>query len=389
MTKLKMPKNALIFNENHDAFAKSKDDKSFEMLAYSGKVIKNHFWWGNLIIDMAGMKFSKSKYPILQNHDTDKKIGFVSKPKDVGNELRFDNITYVDTAESTEFQKLSQEGFPYEASIYAQPTKITRLREGESAEVNGMKFKGPGTIWDEATFKEASVTVFGYDSQTKSQAFSENDEIEIEVSQELSNNELSEKEIEKQKFGGPVTMNIEQLKKDHPDLYKEVFGIGEAKARLTFKAKETTLTEENEKLQGKVTTLSETVQTQGESIEKLESHLDKEKALKAAEVLKAQADKIWTAKLSDSYIDEDLHEKAARMVTHSRFVEEGKLNVEKFETAVDAEIKDWESRLTKETPESDGFGTSHKKETLSDEQFADDAAWEKEMSGFAGVALEQ
>ena len=277
MSKIKLPKNALVFNENHDCFAQS-DGKKFEMIAYSGKVIKNHFWWGALIIDLQGMKFNKPKYPILQDHNRDQKIGFVRKPKNIDSELRFDDITFVDTAESEEFQKLSKQGFPYEASIYAQPTKITRLREGEKAEVNGMKFKGPGTIWEESAFKEASVTVFGYDSQTKSQAFSENDEIEIEVSQE----ETPEEKTEKQKLGGTVIMNKEQLKKDHPDLYNEVFGLGEAKARLEFTKTETTLTEQNEALRTSVTELSETVKTQGEEMDKLSKKVEKEEALKLA-----------------------------------------------------------------------------------------------------------
>ena len=387
MPKMKMPKNALIFNEHQDSFAKSGDDKQFEMLAYSGKVIKNHFWWGDLIIDLAGMKFTKPKYPILQDHQTNKKIGFVSRPKDVGNELRFDNITYVDTAESGEFQKLSLEGFPYEASIYAQPTKITRLREGEKAEVNGMTFKGPGTIWDEATFREASVTVFGYDSQTKSQAFSENDEIEIEVSQEESEN--SEENKDKLNNGGNSTMNIAELKKDHPDLYKEVFGKGEAKSRLDFETERIALTETNETLQADVTTLTATVATQGETVSELSKKIEKEEALKLAASLEKEAKDIWNVKLTDSDIPDYLHEKAARMVTHEKFVKEDKLDIEAFGAAVDAEIKSWEVKFTNEGKD-DGFGTSHKKEeTFSEEDTAADAEWEKQMSGYAGVALSQ
>src|SRR5512137_2515563 len=131
----KIPAAALHFID-HDAFAKvnTTEEKKpkLEMVAYSGGIIKGHFWWGDLAIDLAGMKFAKKKYPILDSHETDKKIAFAGKPIIEGNKLKIDSETveFVDTPYSQEFIKLSQQGFPYESSIYALPQSIERLEEG-------------------------------------------------------------------------------------------------------------------------------------------------------------------------------------------------------------------------------------------------------------------
>ena len=50
-----------------------------DMLAYSGGIIKGHWYWGDLAIDLSGMSFPKKKFPILEDHMTDKKIGFAKK----------------------------------------------------------------------------------------------------------------------------------------------------------------------------------------------------------------------------------------------------------------------------------------------------------------------
>mgnify|MGYP001481470470 CR=1 FL=1 len=56
----------------------------------------------------------------------ERKIGFASKPE-VKDAVVFRNISFVDTPESEEFRKLSKQGFPYQASIYAVPSVVERV----------------------------------------------------------------------------------------------------------------------------------------------------------------------------------------------------------------------------------------------------------------------
>ena len=76
----KIPKGALRFvADNCDAcvFAEGEGDApKLKMLAYSGGVIKGHWYWGDLAIDVSGLSFP-SRFPILEDHRTDKKIAFI------------------------------------------------------------------------------------------------------------------------------------------------------------------------------------------------------------------------------------------------------------------------------------------------------------------------
>ena len=151
--KQKIPRSALALNQ-YGCFARvdgGEDDKAvkLDMTIYSGKIMKGHWWWGNLALDLDGMETPKSKYPILENHMSARKIGFSGKPlvtKDKSLKLDPDTVTFVETEESLEFQKLSRAGFPYESSLYGQPFSIERVEEGTSVDVNGYKFRGPGVL---------------------------------------------------------------------------------------------------------------------------------------------------------------------------------------------------------------------------------------------------
>ena len=183
-SKQKIPNGALRFVvKDCHALAVDKDGaKSLQMTIYSGGVIENHWYWGRkLAIDLDGLKFTQGKYPILENHMQSKKIAFTGKPI-VDNALKVDpdKTTFVSTPESDEFQRLSAEGFPYQASMYALPVIVERIEERGSAKVNGMTLKGPAVIWREAIFQEASICVFGWDTKTESKAFSKDIMTEVE-----------------------------------------------------------------------------------------------------------------------------------------------------------------------------------------------------------------
>ena len=74
-------KQFILLNTAPDSLSfAAKNGFDFEMVAYSGQVIENHFAWGNLLIDLSGLRFERSRYPVLEDHNTDKKLGFSGKP---------------------------------------------------------------------------------------------------------------------------------------------------------------------------------------------------------------------------------------------------------------------------------------------------------------------
>jgi len=333
---LKLNRSALSFTD-HDSFAKTEPTaegkpRKLKMVAYSGKIIKDHWYWGDLAIDTSGMKMAKREIPILNDHMTQEKIGFGSFIVDDKHALINDDMTFVDTPFASEFIKLSDQGFPYEASLYAKPLKIERLSEDEKAEVNGFTMKGPGTVWRESVLKECSVVTFGADANTKSVAMAEDEEVVLEVTQ------LKQKQEEE------VTMDLAKLKAEFLSLYEEVIALGKQEAETAFAVVKTglettiaQLTADKVQLTADKTKLSDDNKDVSARLLKVE----KENAVRREEEIRLSADSIFSAKLVAASIPERLHAKVKKQIDYGKFIKEDKLDVTAFSAAIDTELKDW------------------------------------------------
>ena len=349
--KEKVPKSAMSFaTSGQFEFLGEEEDRKFNMLAYSGGVIENHWYWGNLSINLEGLKFEKDEYPILMDHDTDKKLGISGKPV-IDNGLRFiegGNFKFVDTEYSEEFKKLAGQGWPYQASIYALPTKIKRLEEDEEMEVNGYTLKGPNaTVWMEATYMESSVATFGYDRNTKTGMFSGDADvlyIEIEGKEEEQEIKTETTEVEKK-------MDLNTFKAENPELFVQLQKEVEQSVKDMFASE--------------VTALTDKLQKQGEQILQFE----KQEAIRSEKEVALEAKSIWAEKLSQSDIADRLHNKVKRQVSHEKFMVEGSLDIVAFSAAIDAEIADWEMLGVSATVL--GMGTSTRTDS-HDDKFVQD-----------------
>lgn len=358
----KIPKGALRFVTPEEAaisFAEDGSDK-MDMTVYSGGVIKNHWWWGDIAFDLKGVKFKGSKFPVLEDHMTSKKIGFTGKPL-VDGALRLDpeKTEFVDTEESLEFRKLSKQGFPFQASHYSRPLKIQRLGENEEAEVNGFKLKGPdATIWREWEFKEASVTVFGADEKTKSKAFSR------EITEEVDYLEEGGEEIQDvEKFddnleGGDKTMDINEFKQKYPDLFSQVIEEGKKSGK---EEAENSFSQERQGFQSQLDSVNQKLTEQQEKF----ASMDKELTLSREAQMKAEADKLFSDIFAGCEIEPRLEDKVRNQINHQKFVKDNKLDVEAFSKAVEEEIEDWEKRMP--STGVNGFSTSTESEEGTEE----------------------
>jgi hypothetical protein len=342
---VKINKAALCFSNVGSLITLSAKEegkqRSIAMTLYSGKLIKGHWYWGDLAIDTAGIKMAKKNIPILEDHDTSKKIGFGSFATNEKHELVAVENTFVDTSFANEFQRLSDQGFPYEASLSGRPTKIQRLMEKEEAEVNGFTMKGPGTIWRESVIREGSICTFGYDPHTKSVAMTENEEFDMEVNETL----LKDKE---------VVMDLIKLKAEHPALYEEVISLGVKQAEIVFAPVKAGLETQVTSLTAERDTLKQTNAGSEERLLKLE----KISALQAEAAIGLKADGIVTVKLSGSKVPKRLHAKVRKQLSHQPFVKDNVLDEVAFSAAVDTELKDWASEESTDNSESHVLGMS-------------------------------
>lgn len=316
-------------------FGEGKEKKpKMKMVAYGGGIIKDHWYWNNLILDLQGVQFDK-KFPILENHSTDRKVAFSSNPilENGKLEINPDKTQFVETEISAEFQRLSSGGFPYQCSVYASPSVVERISEGASAKANGITLKGPGTIFRKWKMKEASVCVFGWDSETNATAFSK-EEVEIDMEETILFKEKP-KLIKRNKLTeeGGDTMDSKELFEKYPELAKEVQLQAVKDKDIEIAKKETEFSKERAGLETEIKGLKTTTLA-----------LEKKDDIRTQNELKASADNIWTKQLSDSNIPENMHDKVCRYVSYDKFTKDDVLDVEAFGEAIKAEIKDWEAR---------------------------------------------
>lgn len=320
----KVSAKACMFSvkENPFAFAKSGDEGQGQELklsitGYSGGVIENHWWWGNLVMDTSGVEFRKDKYPILFDHDTDQRIGFSDTPEIINHAIVINSGTLLDNEHAEKFRIDCEAGYPFEASIRVQPLEIQRLGEDEFADVNGFKFQGPGTIFRKFVYKEVSACSFGWDSNTSSTVgFSEDDEVSYT---------LTEKE---------TNMDINKWKTEDPEGYA-AFCNG-----LTDPLNQK-ISELETALSNKETELNTATQFSNQLEERI-NKLEREALLREERDQQAAFSAKVTGRLEKSGLPARLHSKFSATIKRDSFLDaEGKFDDAKFSAFMDAELKEW------------------------------------------------
>lgn len=380
MKEQQVPKKAFSFVEPEASvqFEDVEGKKTCLIVGYSGGVIKNHWYWGNLAIDLEGMVAEKKFYPVLDSHnsfDMDKIIGYSPKPDIATRKLLIEHIKFMDTPSATGFVKMSQDGFPFEASIQGRPHVIERLEEGESVMVNGNKLVGPGSVWRKWTYKETSVCVFGADSNTKSKALMEGDEavqfIEKEPASETETEEThNEKEVKDR-------MTLAELKEKHPEIVAALTEELKASMKAEFDASLKTK-------EGEFTTKFAEMQAKVDSVTEENKKMQKAETIRREKERTALIEALWAGKLSESEIPDRLYAKVKSQIDPEKFVKDGELDVEGFKKAVDDEIKTWVEAGVKTSILGKGF--SDKEVDAEKQTEAADKKWVDEMKARAGSA---
>lgn len=189
--------------------------RRFEMEAYTGAPV-NGGLMGAVIVDLKGMNSNGQSRPIFRQHDHNRIAGYSdSIAKD--NSLRIGGTISAKTEAGREVSELADEGFPWQCSIGFDIQKIEQLKAGDSAEVNGRTFEGPGVVVRQSLLKECSFVPLGADGATSALIFAEREDGEIDLTP------IKETQME---------LTIESLKADHPAVYQAAFEAGQAQGKL-------------------------------------------------------------------------------------------------------------------------------------------------------------
>jgi len=143
------------------------------LVARSGKPIQ-HWFWGNVVHDLAGMHLHKSRVPIDYVHDSKEIVGYLNKFDRTSGDLVTSGalVPFKDSDRATEIVHKMKAGVPYEASINfgGDGIKIEDVPEGMVAQVNGYQFEGPGIIVREWPLRGVAICPYGADANTESAA---------------------------------------------------------------------------------------------------------------------------------------------------------------------------------------------------------------------------
>jgi hypothetical protein len=230
-------KKDLVFSD-HSELSLS-EDRTFSGIAYSGKVIKNHPFWGDLAFDVSTMS-SKPRIPILFNHDMEKIVG--SGTLEFSDAVKVSGSISPTTKYGQEaYALIKEEGFPMQESVYIEPESIFNLPKGDKMTVNGQQLVGPATIFRGGKIKEVSLTPLGADSETSTTMFNDQEQ-ELQILEETIMTE------EMKKFSKLFAISPEEAFKFACSCQEKTTETASSDEVATLKAKVQELMAENEKL---------------------------------------------------------------------------------------------------------------------------------------------
>lgn len=167
-TALRLRAGAIEVGDNGD------DAKTapFKMVARSGDSI-DHWYWGKVVHDLAGMRLGGTKVAIDYAHDDNQVIGYANHFSTDSGDLEVSGALtpYKDQDRASEVAHKAKLGVPYQASINfaGDGIKVEEFSEGHDVEVNGRTFNGPVTVIREWPLRGIAVCPYGADSNTSTE----------------------------------------------------------------------------------------------------------------------------------------------------------------------------------------------------------------------------
>ncbi len=137
-----------------------------ELIANTGVPFRVASFADPVVVDLAGVTFASDRLPILQDHDTDKRVGHTSRAVVANGQIEASAIVSSRQQLANEIVADLANGFPFQASIGADVLKAERIPAGKTIQVNGRDLDGPLIVARQTRVGEISVTVFGADRQT-------------------------------------------------------------------------------------------------------------------------------------------------------------------------------------------------------------------------------
>lgn len=150
------------------AAVSGEEPRKFSGIANSGRPFGLGTW--QTVIDFDGIKL-KDKTAFLIDHAGSKRAG-VGKLSVTSDGLYAEG-TLLNNEHGRAVAEESDQGFPWEMSVYVQSARVEELSAGAKTSVNGYEVQGPMLIMRDCTIREVSFTAVGVDGNTHAVALSD------------------------------------------------------------------------------------------------------------------------------------------------------------------------------------------------------------------------
>lgn len=222
MTSIEIPAEACTLSVNVAQLGDAEtgeggvEKRRFSGVANSGDIMQ-HWYHGQLAVDLKTLKVGRQDLPVLRDHWSSEIVGMTTKVTvDQKKGISVEGVMLGATEAGREAIALLSAGYPMQMSVYVPPKKVTRLRDGETAKVNGRTMNGPGAIYEGSHLREVTMTALGVDEATSAAALSQRGRaITVQLGDE-----------ETQPMG--EIKNAAALKQEHGAVYDETFQLGHA-----------------------------------------------------------------------------------------------------------------------------------------------------------------
>lgn len=118
----------------------------FSVLAYTGGVLPGAMRNGDeredVILDLSGIKNGKSLVANL-DHESNQRVGNVNTIENDGKTLNLAGVASAATPARNEVVASAADGFVWQASVEASPTRVEQVKPGATVSVNGQQFTAP------------------------------------------------------------------------------------------------------------------------------------------------------------------------------------------------------------------------------------------------------
>ena len=213
---MKMPemneeRSKLLFNASSMEVLQPEGEskkRKFKGVAYAGGRVDGHWYWGRsgVVFDLDGIEIDKPT-ALLEEHFSSGRVGVVKQVSTTGKiEVEGD---FLSNTKAKEIVQDSDDGFPFQMSMYIDPGSIEEVSNGKSVVVNGQTFEGPITVFRQNRIREFTICTTGADRNTSINAFSGKQQTKQEDTNvtELEQAKEAQKQAEKQRDDALAELN--------------------------------------------------------------------------------------------------------------------------------------------------------------------------------------